>query len=164
MAKPKLDAKIFMLLMERGEIIISTVQVVEKGYIFITPASVIVERTPHGPLGFALISWLPNELMENSCIVVSANRVVGIMSPAKPLIDFYTSWALTERDKMKVFAKDFQAQIAAIQKYHTDKYTKTRERKKKEVFVDSTSVRPLPDSIIELFEENNDWVGSTANN
>jgi hypothetical protein len=164
MAKPKLDAKIFMMLMERGEIIISAVQVVEKGYIFITPGLVIVERTPHGPLGFALISWLPNELMENSCIIVSANRVVGIMSPAKQLIDFYTSWALTERDKMAVFAKDFETQIAAIQKYHADKYAKTKERKKKGVFVDSTSVEPLPDFIIEMFEKNNDWVGSTANN
>ncbi len=151
-----------MLMMEHGIILISDVHAIGESYMLITPAQVIVDRTSGGPVGFALIPWLPHELMDNTGIVISAKRVVGAMAPRKQLREYYAAWAGNEKDKMVVFAKDFENQIAAIQKFQGDRYLRTKERKKREIFVDSTSVKPLPDSIIEMFEEDNNWGDSTV--
>jgi hypothetical protein len=151
-----------MMLMERGEIIISEVshEKSDKGLAkFITPAHVVVERGPHGVLGFMLMPWLPTELMRNTEIEIATHLVTGAMAASVEMVSFYKAWAETERDKIKSFGKDFTAQIEAIEKYHVERYAASKHRQKKDIFVNPSQISP---SIIALFEEEDTWGDSSV--
>jgi hypothetical protein len=151
-----------MMLMERGEIVISEVQYdTERSTVvhFITPALVVHERMPHGSLGFMLTPWIPSELTADGNIRVNAGMVQGTMIPTVELASFYRIWANTEQEKLQIFAKEFNLQVTAIEKFHIDKFQKVKERKKREIF---TTGKNLPDTIIALFEDDADWGDPTV--
>ncbi len=165
MKKDTSNTNVRMMLMDHGEIILTEFQKTSQPlvYNFITPAVVGIERGTHehGPLGFMLSSWVPFELMTSTSIEVSGLKIVALMNASPEIISFYNSWAKVECDKIHTFAGNFKTQIAAIEKYHLEKYmadkqhTTTHFRKhKKEVFVDSNR---LPDLLIQMFEEDNGW-------
>lgn len=160
-----IESKVLMLLMERGEIIISEVSFEQTKHglaTFITFAVILVERGPHGVLGFMLSAWLPSELMTNTHIILDSRLLTGTMVPNPEMVSFYTAWAKTERDKMKSFGKDFTAQIQAIEKYHVDKYHSSKHRQKKDIFISSPEVSP---EVIALFEdENGGWGDPSISN
>lgn len=157
----ELDAQIVMLVMARGEIVISALEVDQRKYTFITPAVVVHERGAQGLLGFMLAPWMPNELLRDANVEMDCQCAVGSLKPTPELVSFYKAWAETERDKLKIHAKDFMAQLAAIEKYHVDRHTKHKERHSREIFVNSET---LPDTLLSLFEEDTDWGNPSITN
>ena len=144
-------------MMDRGEIVISEFGHDEKnGSLFnlISPALVVHERMSHGALGFTLTPWIPSELTMDGNVRLVATMMRGTMTPTTELLNFYKVWAEMEREKLRMFAKEFNAQVTAIQKFQMEKFQTVRERKKREVF---TTGRTLPDTIIALFEDDAEW-------
>ena len=123
-------------------------------YRFITPALVTISRGHQGSLGFMLTSWLPHEIMKDTTIEFLKSKVIGHLTPHPSLVSFYHAWAATERDKMVSFEKDFTTQLAEIEKYHMEKYARTKQMHAEEL---ATTPGQLPDAVFELFEANTGW-------
>ena len=148
---------ILLMLLDRGEMVIA--RVIEDPasntlFIFDTPAHVIHERGAHGILGFMLTPWIPNELVQGPVIRVAAGIMRGSLIPTPELLSFYKTWAETEREKLRLFAAEFNAQVSEIEKFHVLKFNTTKERKKREVFINPNAI---PDTLIALFEEDTEW-------
>jgi hypothetical protein len=159
--------KIILVMLDTREVIISEVLsdaagratvTPAHGYVFITPALVIVQRGAQGTLGFMLTPWLPHEVLSNTNIEFRNNKVIGILNAHPNLVSFYTSWAETERDKMVEFGQDFAVQIAELEKYQKDKYART-----KAVHTEGNKVpmpnqhSPLTGAIYEMFDHDENW-------
>lgn len=150
------------MLLERGELVMATVTQDPHSdtlFIFDTPALVVHERAAHGILGFMLTPWLPDELIQGPAIRVAPGLMRGTLLPTPELMSFYKVWAETEREKLRLFAKEFNAQVTAIEKYHLEKFEHTKERKKKEVFINPNA---LPDTLAALFDEDTEWGDPTV--
>ena len=150
-----MHTEIQMILTDRGEILIAGVSESRWGRVALdVPALLIHDRAAHGILGFMLAPWLPVELLSEPTIQIAEKRIAGYMTPTPELLSFYKVWAETEREKVKLFARDFSVQVTAIEKYHIERFNTAKERKKKEIFV---GIHTLPDTLIKLFEEETDW-------
>jgi hypothetical protein len=151
------DTTILLMLLERGEMVIAAVTqdpASETLFVFDTPALVIHERQAHGILGFMLTPWIPNELVQGPVIRVTPGIMRGTLLPTPELVSFYKTWARTEREKLRLFAKEFNAQVGQIEKFHIEKFEHTKDRKSRETFVNPNA---LPDTLIALFEEDTEW-------
>ena len=162
MPEPAQNPKIMMMMLESREIILTEVETHDgyvvttagQGYKFITPALVTVSRGAHGSLGFMLTSWLPHEIMKDTRVEFLKSKIIGRLTPHPALISFYQAWAETERDKLVSFEKDFVVQIKEIEKYHTEKYARTKEAHDQVI---STLPSDLSNAVLELFEANTGW-------
>jgi len=153
---------ILMMLLDRGEIIIARVTQdpsSETLFLFDTPALVIHERGAQGILGFMLTPWLPNELVQGALIRVTPGLMRGTMQPTPELLSFYKVWAHTEQEKLRLFAGEFISQVSQIEKFHQEKFARTKERKSQETFVNPNA---LPDTLAALFDENTEWGDPTT--
>lgn len=151
------DSPILLMLLDRGEIVMAGVHPDPDSdtiFIFDTPALVIHERAQHGILGFMLTPWLPNELLQGPMIRVTPGIMKGTLTPTPELLSFYKVWAHTEREKLRLFAGEFNVQVTQIEKNHVEKYERTKDRKVKDTFINPNA---LPDILAALFDEENDW-------
>jgi len=154
--------KILMVMLDSREIILTEVETNDgyvvvtprNGYKFITPGLITVSRGMHGSLGFMLTSWLPHEVMKDTCIEFLKSKVIGHMTPHPALISFYNAWAETERDKLVSFGEDFAGQLHEIEKYHKEKYLRTKEAHQQDL---GTLPGELSNAVFELFDANTGW-------
>jgi len=152
------NTKTLMMLMERGEIIISDVLYNTESVgvmTLINPAVVIHERPHNGVLGFMLTPWIPTELLVNSRIDVIVSILKGTMVPSAELLSFYKAWATTEKDKWKHFGKEFCQQVTDIEKMLVEQYTEAKLRR-------AVNKAAAPEEgnnelLLALFEDDTNW-------
>jgi hypothetical protein len=156
------EPTILFMMVEHGELLLSYIShdpEAENIFILDTPAHVVHERAQHGILGFMLTPWLPNELTQDLRIRIQAAMLRGTLTPTPELLHYYKVWAETEREKMKLFSKEFYAQITSIEKFHVEKFESTKERKKRDTFVNPNAV---PEELAVLFDAESEWGDSTV--
>lgn len=163
---PKND--IYMVMLENRDILITEVYEEEKertnrSYVFITPALVITQRGERGTLGLMLTPWLPNEVLNNTIIEYRKDKIVGVLAPKPSMVSLYKAWASIERDKQVEFGKDFDSQIAELEQFQTDKYTRTKQIHQEETAEPMPNqYSPLTPVIFEMFDKDNDWGDSSV--
>lgn len=155
------STEIMMFMVGYGLIIISELSEHPECYILNTPAVVVHERPQGMILGFALTPWLPHELIDGTKISVTKQLIIGRMVPSPQLVSFYNAWAITERDKLKQFNKEFNQQVAEIEKIYTDRYKDALKRK---TLYSTSQEHSSNDLLIAHFEEDTAWGNSSITN
>jgi len=149
--------EIMMLMLDRGEIIISMVRGIGNWYELNMPALVAHERPQSGILGFMLCAWLPNEILVFPNITIPHSRITGRLNPSPELSSFYTTWARAEVDKLNYYKKDFSSQVGAIEKMFTDRILDTKRRR----IIHGTHDEETKDELLrEVFTEDSEWGNS----
>lgn len=148
-----------MIMLETREIIVTEIDpnsALIDSFIFLTPGLVTVSRGMHGSLGFMLTSWAPHEIMKDTQVVFLKSKVVGHLDPHPAMISFYRAWAETERDKLVSFEKDFAFQIQEIEKFHKEKYARTKEAHLQDLGQGGLPGE-LSNAVFDLFDANTGW-------
>lgn len=143
---------ISMYMLQNGETIISYEDISddEGTLILASPALVIIKRSEHGPLGFMLYPFAPNELLKHTAIYLDATKIQSSMLPSTALVKFYANWVKEEEDKLKVFNELFEKQIGEVGKKYLERTKTMREQQQKTPLAADTA---LSDAMIELFED-----------
>lgn len=147
---------IMMVLMERGEMVISEASHPNTDsplFVLETPALVVHERTPQGALGFVLAPWLPHELLSGTTIILGPESFKGVLTPSPQMVRYYQSWSELERERLAHYAKSFGAQVADIERFHREKLEKFKTHMNQALGLSPT----MQKTMIELFENNIDW-------
>lgn len=118
------------------------------------PAEVITKRSMHGPLGFALYPWLPNELLNDISARIPLSFIVTEMTPSNSIGRFYMNWSLEEIEKIQEFKEVFDRQILNLGEAYRKRGRETRETRRR---TQSPIDNSLTDELVELFEEDNSW-------
>lgn len=150
-----------MFLLSSGQAIMGATSITkDDSYIYMNcPAEVVTKRNSHGPLGFALYPWVPNELLDSLVVRIDTRELIGEMVPSDALVKFYNVWCYEEEDKLKEFRSLFQQQINKLGEGYSKKSKPSREQQKKTQSPMDTS---LSDALISLFEEDNGWGDPTV--
>jgi len=151
-------------MMVNGDIIIGKVVPIRSSYIQIEfPALLVHQRNNHGPLGFMLTPWVPNELLKSAApVMLETDKIMATLELSDAMERFYKNWSLAEHDKMTTFVSVFEKQISDIEKQYLQRTANIKDQQQR---APMSTDSHLTDALIEVFDDlENEWGDPTVTN
>lgn len=129
-----------LIRMQNGDDIISNVSQVGNSVQLTNPLRLIFRRLPTGQTMMLVAPWLPNELIEEDCAIVSSSDVLTYFTPKQKLVEYYNKMVEVNVERKEQFGKIL------------DEYLQT-EIETADMEVEELEESEMPAEVLEAMEE-----------